>query len=67
VVIETQSPEAVAAGVRVARELGAGGGERARARVLQAFTIAHRRAGLLALAATLTGGSPAAAELARAA
>lgn len=67
VVIEAQSPEAVAAGVRAACSLGENAGENARARVLQAFTTSHRRAGLLALAASLTGGEAPAAELARAA
>jgi len=53
VVIEQQSPAAVAAGVRAARALGADAGGRARARVLAEFTEERRATALHALIDTL--------------
>jgi glycosyltransferase involved in cell wall biosynthesis len=47
VLIDSQSPEAVAAGVRRALDLGPGAGARARERILTAFPMENRRAGLL--------------------
>jgi glycosyltransferase involved in cell wall biosynthesis len=47
VLIESQAPEEVAAGVRRALELGPGAGERARERILTAFPLEGRRDGLL--------------------
>ncbi len=47
VLIDSQRPEDVAAGVRRALELGPDAGERARDRILTAFPMRHRRDGLL--------------------
>jgi glycosyltransferase involved in cell wall biosynthesis len=47
VLIESQAPEEVAAGVRRALELGPGAGGRARERILTAFPLEGRRDGLL--------------------
>jgi len=47
VLIEDQRPEDVAAGIRQALELGPEAGARARARILTAFPMQHRRDGLL--------------------
>jgi glycosyltransferase involved in cell wall biosynthesis len=49
VLIDSQSPEAVAAGVRRALDLGPDAGARARERILTAFPMENRRAGLLEL------------------
>jgi glycosyltransferase involved in cell wall biosynthesis len=47
VLIESQRPEEVAAGVRRALELGPGAAGRARARILSAFPMESRREGIL--------------------
>lgn len=62
VVIEAQSPEEVAAGVREARALGATAGRRARARVLDAFTEDRRAAALHALVGGLAPRAEAASD-----
>ncbi len=47
VLLESQDPEVVAAGVRRALDLGPGAHERARRRILEAFPVENRREGLL--------------------
>jgi len=47
VLLSSQDPEAVAAGVREALEMGADAHERARARILEAFPLEGRREGIL--------------------
>jgi hypothetical protein len=47
VLIESQEPDAVADGVRRALALGPGAAQRARERILTAFPMENRRAGIL--------------------
>jgi glycosyltransferase involved in cell wall biosynthesis len=49
VLIDSQEPDAVAAGIRRALDLGPDAGKRARERILTAFPMAQRRDGLLAV------------------
>ncbi len=67
VVIDSQSPEALAAGIRAASALGTIASQRARQRVLAVFTTQHRRAGLQLLLASLQVATLQAHEEARAA
>jgi len=56
VLIDSQRPEAVAAGVRRALELGADGARRARERILTEFPVERRREGILLVAEEALGG-----------
>ncbi len=58
VLIDSQRPEAVAAGVRRALELGPDASRRARERILTAFPLQRRREGLLAVVAEALGKTP---------
>jgi glycosyltransferase involved in cell wall biosynthesis len=59
VLIDSQAPEAVAAGVRRALELGPEAGARARERILSAFPIERRRERILGVVAeALDGAGP---------
>jgi glycosyltransferase involved in cell wall biosynthesis len=56
VLIESQEPAAVAGGVRRALEMGPGAASRARERILTAFPMEKRRAGILRVVEEAVGG-----------
>jgi glycosyltransferase involved in cell wall biosynthesis len=56
VLIESQEPAAVAAGVRQALDMGPGAAARARERILTSFPMESRRAGILKVVGEAVGG-----------